>query len=105
MAFHNLVRSAAAGISLLLVAAAPGDKKPRQNVLTQKEIEDGWVLLFDGETTFGWELFTVGQGKPEVAMKDDRGVSPLDAATGRAGIKDNRPSPAVAKILQTALGQ
>src|SRR5499425_1160617 len=41
----------------------------------------------------------------EVAIKDERGVSPLDAATGRAGIKDNRPSPAVAKILQTALGQ
>ena len=41
----------------------------------------------------------------EVAIKDERGVSPLDAATGRAGIKDNRPSPEVAKILQTALGQ
>jgi hypothetical protein len=32
-------------------------------------------------------------------------VSPLDAALGRAGIKDNRPSPEVAKILQTAIGQ
>jgi hypothetical protein len=36
---------------------------------------------------------------------DDRRVSPLDAALGRAGIKDNRPSPVVAKILQTAIGQ
>jgi hypothetical protein len=41
----------------------------------------------------------------QVAIEDDRGVSPLDGATGRKGIKDNRPSPAVAKILQTALGQ
>jgi len=40
-----------------------------------------------------------------VAIKDDRGVAPLDAALGRAGSADNRPSPAVAKILQTAVGQ
>jgi hypothetical protein len=24
------------------------------NQLTQSEIDDGWILLFDGETTFGW---------------------------------------------------
>jgi ankyrin repeat protein len=41
----------------------------------------------------------------EVSVKDDRGVAPLDAALGRAGSSDNRPSPAVAKILQTAMGQ
>jgi hypothetical protein len=41
----------------------------------------------------------------EFAVKDDRGVSPLDAATGKAGSPDNKPSPAVAKIIQTALGQ
>src|SRR5262249_48967276 len=35
----------------------------------------------------------------EVAIVDARRVSPLDAASGRAGIKDNRPSPEVAKIL------
>lgn len=29
-----------------------GDKP---NTLTQKEIEEGWILLFDGETTFGWK--------------------------------------------------
>src|SRR5262249_27197048 len=41
----------------------------------------------------------------EVAVVDDRRVSPLDAALGRAGSPDNRPSPEVAKILQTAIGQ
>src|SRR5262245_4362165 len=41
----------------------------------------------------------------EVAIVDDRKVSPLDAALGRAGSPDNRPSPVVAKILQTATGQ
>src|SRR5437870_4004638 len=42
---------------LLLVIALPcqaqGDK-PKPNTLTPKEIADGWILLFDGETTFGW---------------------------------------------------
>jgi hypothetical protein len=41
----------------------------------------------------------------EVAIVDDRRVSPLDAALGRAGSSDNRPFPEVAKILQTAMGQ
>jgi hypothetical protein len=41
----------------------------------------------------------------EVAIVDDRRVSPLDAALGRVGSSDNRPSPEVAKILQTAIGQ
>src|SRR6267142_1730417 len=41
----------------------------------------------------------------KVAIVDDRRVSPLDAALGRAGSADNRPSPEVAKILQTAIGQ
>jgi ankyrin repeat protein len=41
----------------------------------------------------------------EVAVMDDRRVSPLDAALGRAGSADNHPSAGVAKILQTAIGQ
>jgi hypothetical protein len=41
----------------------------------------------------------------EVAVMDDRRVSPLDAALGRAGSADNHPSNEVAKVLQTAIGQ
>ena len=39
----------------------------------------------------------------EVDIVDDLGVSPLDAALGRAGSADNRPSDEVAGILQTAI--
>ena len=39
----------------------------------------------------------------EVDIVDDLGVSPLDAALGRAGSVDNRPSDEVAEILQTAI--
>lgn len=46
--------------------AIPGDRvgqvlprppAPRQNVLTDAEREQGWRLLFDGETTAGWHTF------------------------------------------------
>jgi hypothetical protein len=39
-----------------------------------------------------------------VAIVDDRKVSPLDAALGKAGSADNHPSNEVAKVLQTAIG-
>lgn len=28
--------------------------EPTPNTLTQAEIDDGWMLLFDGESTDGW---------------------------------------------------
>jgi hypothetical protein len=31
-----------------------GDDEAKTNTLTPKEIAAGWILLFDGETTFGW---------------------------------------------------
>jgi hypothetical protein len=43
---------------LVLVAALPARAadKPKANTLTPKEIADGWILLFDGATTFGWNI-------------------------------------------------
>jgi Domain of Unknown Function (DUF1080) len=51
--------------------------KPKPNTLTPKEIEEGWILLFDGETTFGWKIdgaaevkdgvLILGKGKKTVA--------------------------------------
>jgi hypothetical protein len=39
-----------------LTLPAFADDKPKPNTLTPKEIADGWILLFDGETTFGWKV-------------------------------------------------
>src|SRR5947209_3719038 len=63
--------------ALTLPCHAQGDKvKP--NTLTPKEIADGWILLFDGETTFGWKLDPSGKGQ----MKVSDGVLSLNAAEG-----------------------
>ncbi len=37
-----------------LAIAVPCHAQGKPNALTPKEIADGWILLFDGETTFGW---------------------------------------------------
>ena len=40
----------------LLAVPAFADETVKPNTLTPKEVADGWVLLFDGETTFGWKV-------------------------------------------------
>ncbi|HEY3788518.1 MAG TPA: family 16 glycoside hydrolase, partial [Urbifossiella sp.] len=64
-------------IALCFVAPAWADDKPKPNALTPKEIADGWIMLFDGETTFGWKIdgasevkdgvLILGKGKKTVA--------------------------------------
>src|SRR6185312_7393840 len=49
----------------LAVPTWAADAKP--NTLTPKEIAEGWILLFDGETTFGWKAtndsrWTIAEG-------------------------------------------
>jgi hypothetical protein len=42
-------------LSLTALATAADDPKPKPNTLTPKEVSEGWILLFDGESTFGWK--------------------------------------------------
>jgi hypothetical protein len=52
---------------IALPCSAQGDK-PKPNTLTPKEIADGWILLFDGETAFGWKAdFVPKEGKWTIA--------------------------------------
>jgi hypothetical protein len=37
----------------LLISSAVAEEKP--NTLSEQELNDGWILLFDGETTYGWK--------------------------------------------------
>ncbi len=49
-------------IALVLVTPAWAADDAKLNTLTPKEVAEGWILLFDGETTFSWDA----AGKPEV---------------------------------------
>src|SRR5438128_133369 len=43
------------GLVLVSVYAAD-EKQAKPTPLTPNEIADGWILVFDGETTFGWTV-------------------------------------------------
>ncbi len=53
--------------SLLVLLTTSGlFAQQRPNSLTPKEVAEGWILLWDGETTFGWESL----GKAEWKITD-----------------------------------
>lgn len=49
----SILRSLFVALFALSVGAAHAAEKP--NTLSSQEIADGWILLFDGETDFGWK--------------------------------------------------
>ncbi len=59
---------------ILMVASVPlraADKQrnnPKPNVLTPQEIAEGWLLLFDGESTFGWKINGAAEAKDGVLI-------------------------------------
>jgi hypothetical protein len=42
--------------ALFLACPSRADDAAKPNTLTPKEIAEGWILLFDGDTTFGWQI-------------------------------------------------
>src|SRR5579883_807705 len=53
---------------------ADDKNKPKLPTLTPKEIEEGWILRFDGETKFGW--------KTEGDVKVDQGILVVNGTKG-----------------------
>lgn len=55
--FCLLVVSAMLAMARQSVGIPPesSDAEKSLNRLTQEELDDGWIMLFDGETLFGWE--------------------------------------------------
>ena len=83
--------------------ALPCHAQVKQNTLTPNEIADGWILLFDGETTFGWDVkgpATVAEGWLIVGGKEPatavfRGAFPgtyrMSFEAARIGKSDAQP--------------
>jgi hypothetical protein len=58
--------------ALLVFGLLPAGAQEKQNTLTPKEVAAGWILLFDGETDFGWKprgdaMWQVADGTIQVA--------------------------------------
>jgi Domain of Unknown Function (DUF1080) len=67
------MRATILSVLLTLASALPAaaQDKAKPNTLTPKEIADGWILLFDGETTFGWRTRTFKADLPSNATVKD----------------------------------
>ncbi|MEN6498600.1 MAG: DUF1080 domain-containing protein [Thermoguttaceae bacterium] len=80
-------------------AAAPAKASP--NTLTPAEIADGWLLLFDGETRFGWQasseanwavadgVLTASEGKPGLLLTTSQFSNYVLKLDFRAGERTN----------------
>lgn len=56
--------------AVLLFLTSPAiAAEPKTNTLTEKEIADGWLLLFDGESTFGWKVEDFDKEKATLAVE------------------------------------
>ncbi len=52
-------------------------QETKPNTLTPKEIADGWILLFDGQTTFGWKVDHSTEKKTPKIIDGVLDLSPL----------------------------
>ena len=69
---------------LLVPAMARAADEPKLNQLTPKEIEAGWILLFDGKTTFGWSAPEDSKWKIEEGALVPEGDKPSTLVTTTA---------------------
>src|SRR5262249_35217653 len=63
------------GLVVFLVPSVNEAAKAKANSLSKKEIADGWILLFDGETEFGWKTSPKATVKNGVLRISDQKVS------------------------------
>lgn len=75
-----IIRHLLAALSIaVLTVCVPAAEPAKPNTLTPKEVADGWLLLFDGETTFGW--IVDGDAKVENGTLVFGGTRPTKAET------------------------
>lgn len=71
----------------LFTACASGDETEEvaPNTLTTQEIEDGWILLFDGETTDGWRGYNRDAFPEGGWVIEDDALRVIGTGMGEAG--------------------
>jgi hypothetical protein len=69
-------------LSALAASSQPADAAGKPNALSSREIAEGWILLFDGETSFGWKIGGASKVADGVlALGDPESKEPLSAQT------------------------
>lgn len=61
------------------------EMKIKPNKLTQEEIDDGWMLLFDGETTEGWRGYNLDSFPQKGWEVTDGNMHVIGTGKGEAG--------------------
>jgi hypothetical protein len=76
-------------ISLVFLGPALAADEPKWNTLTPKEVSEGWLLLFDGETTFGWKIEGTAKVKDGVLILggDKETTATLDTRFGQCQVQ------------------
>jgi len=71
----------------LFTACAPADEAEEMapNTLTAQEVEDGWILLFDGETTDGWRGYNRDAFPDGGWVIEDDALRVIGTGMGEAG--------------------
>lgn len=72
----------AAALLVLAAAATADDAKPP--ALAARDVADGWLMLFDGETTFGWKIDGDAAVKDGVLVLGGQKKTVASPATGFA---------------------
>jgi len=93
---------------LLFPSLAPAADTPVANTLTPKQAADGWLLLFDGESTFGWSApngskWTVAEGML-APQADKPGLLVCDTAFGDCDLELECKTRADGKGVQVLIG-
>jgi len=73
-------------MGIVFNSCKPKTEEVGPNQLTQAEIDDGWILLFDGETTDGWRGYNQEAFPDTGWYVEDGTLHCIESGLGEAGL-------------------